>query len=264
MTLTLGKTPLSSSGSDHVNYTIDGPRHRILFDDFPRRVRARFGGETMFDTTAGKQLHESNIPPVLYVPVGDVRMDLLTATDLSTHCPFKGDAAYWTITVGDRSAENAVWGYPTPVEGAEWLDGYVAFYWEKLDAWFDEDEEVHGHLRDPYHRVDARRSSRRVVVRNGEELIASSSRPIVVSETGFPNRYYLPVADVAAERLVSSTTTTHCPYKGFSTYWSIDGGTTDAAWSYEAPFEAMNQAAGHLCFMGEGITTEVDGVVVEG
>ena len=258
MTLTMGQAPLGSDGPADVNYTVDGPRHRILFDTFPRRVRATFGGETVFDTVDGRLLHESNILPVLYVPESDVRTDLLVPTDVSTHCPFKGDASYWSIVVGERTAENAVWGYPAPMEGAEWLAGHLAFYWDRLDSWFDEDEEVHGHLRDPYHRVDARRSSRRVTVRHGAHVLAESSRPIVVSETGLPNRYYLPVADVGAD-LVSSTTRTHCPYKGDASYWSLADGTADVAWSYEDPFAAVAPAAGHVCFLADGITTEVDG-----
>ena len=261
MTLTFGNAPLGSEGPVDVNYVVDGPRHRILFDRFPRRVRATFAGETVLDTTRGRLLHESNLLPVLYVPEADVRTDLLTPTDHRTHCPFKGDASYWTLTVGDRSADDAVWGYPEPLEGAEWLRGHVAFYWDRLDAWFDEDEEVHGHLRDPFHRVDARRSSRRIVVRRGDEVLADTSRPIVVSENGLPNRYYVPVADVRTDRLVSSTTRTHCPYKGWASYWSLREGpadeTSDIAWSYEEPFSDVALAAGHLCFLADGITTDV-------
>lgn len=258
MTLTLGRMPLGSSGSPDVNYTVDGPRHRILFDHFPRRVRATFNGETVFDTTAGRLLHESNLMPVLYVPEGDVRTDLLVPTDESTHCPFKGDANYWSIVVGDRTAENAVWGYPGTLEGAEWLAGHLAFYWDRLDAWFDEDEQVFGHLRDPFHRVDARRSSRRVVVRRGDEVLAESTHAVVISETGLPNRWYVPVDDVVAD-LTSSTTRSHCPYKGWASYWSMrDGSGTDIAWSYPAPFSDAAPAAGHVCFLADGITTMVD------
>jgi uncharacterized protein (DUF427 family) len=260
MTLTLGPAPLGTSGPPAVNYTVDGPRHRILFDHFPRRVRATFNGETVLDTVAGRLLHESNILPVLYVPAGDVRTDLLVPTEESTHCPFKGDADYWSIVVGDRTAENAVWGYAGTLEGAEWLAGHLAFYWDRLDAWFDEDEEVHGHLRDPFHRIDARRSSRHVVVRRDDEVLAESSRPIVVSETGFPNRFYLPVTDVRTELLTSSTTSTHCPYKGWTTYWSLrDGTASDVAWSYDDPFSDVAIAAGHVSFLADEITTEVDG-----
>ena len=123
-------------------------------------LHARFGGEVVLDTERGRLLHETGLLPALYVPEDDVRTDLLERTDHSTHCPFKGDAAYWTIRVGDRVAENAVWGYPEPLPESSWLRGYMAFYWAPMDAWYDEDERVHGHLRDPFHRVDARASSR--------------------------------------------------------------------------------------------------------
>ncbi|MGI8937515.1 MAG: DUF427 domain-containing protein [Iamia sp.] len=260
MTLTLGAAPLGTRPPETANYAIDGPAHRLLLTDFPRRVRATFNGATVLDTTRGRLLHESNILPVLYVPSDDVSQDLLVATDLSTHCPFKGDASYWSLVVGDRTAENAVWGYPEPLDQAAWLLGHQAFAFDAVDAWFDEDEHVEGHLRDPYHRIDTRRSSRRVRVTVGDLVVAESSRPVVVSETGLPNRWYLPVGDVRTDLLTSSTTRTHCPYKGWSTYWSMaDGSAADVAWSYPEPFSDVAAAAGHLCFLGDAVTTEVDG-----
>ena len=160
-------------------------------------MRARFAGEIVLDSTRGAMLHESNILPRLYVPLEDVRADLLERTDHSTHCPFKGDASYWSVRVGDRVAENAVWTYEEPIDEASWLRGLVSVYPERMDAWLDEDEEVIG-LRDPYHRVDARRSSRRIEVRAGGEVLARSERPVVVAETGLPLRFYLPREDVVA------------------------------------------------------------------
>src|SRR5205085_4091601 len=98
----------------------------------------------------------------------DVDQTLLERTDHGTHCPFKGEASYWSLRAGDRVAENTVWAYEEPLEAARWLLGHVALYWDRVDAWFEEDDEIHGHLRDPYHRVDARPSSRRVQVGSGE------------------------------------------------------------------------------------------------
>ncbi len=257
MTLTLSDGPLASSGPADVNYSIDGPRHRLLFGHFPRRVRGVFDGRVVIDTRRARLLHESNLLPALYVPTADVDMTVLRRTDHSTHCPFKGDASYWSIVTEDRTGENAVWGYEQPIEGVEWLADHVGVYWDRFDAWFDEDEPVAGHLRDPYHRVDVRRSSAHVVVRRGDEVLAESRRPMVVSETGLPNRWYLPAADVSAP-LVSSTTTSHCPYKGDASYHSLPD-VADVAWSYHAPFDDTIRIAGHLCFLADGITTEVDG-----
>ncbi len=160
MTLTRPPGPLAISPPAEANYTIDGPAHRLLLTPFPRRVRAEFAGVTVFDTLDGGLVHESNLLPMLYVPEVDVDTSLLEATDRSTHCPFKGDASYWSVRVGDRVAENAVWSYRRPIEVASWLRGRMAFYWNRLDRWLDEDEEVFAHLRDPFARVDVRPSSR--------------------------------------------------------------------------------------------------------
>jgi len=245
MTLTFPGAPLASEPPITTNYAIDGPRHRLLLHPFPRRVRARFAGEVVLDSTHGALLHESNILPRLYVPFEDIRGDLLERTDHTTHCPFKGDASYWSVRVGDRVAENAVWTYESPIAEASWLLGLVSVYPERMDAWLDEDEEVTG-LRDPYHRVDARRSSRRIEVRAGGEVLARSERPVVVAETGLPLRFYLPREDVSAELRPSDTTAT-CPYKGRASYWSLDG-IEDVAWFYEEPLESILAARDMVCF----------------
>ncbi|MGH8966593.1 MAG: DUF427 domain-containing protein, partial [Actinomycetes bacterium] len=196
MALTLRDGPLSSRPRGTVNYRIDGPAHRLLFEPFPRRVRAVFGGATVLDTTSGMLLHESNLLPQLYLPRSDIRDDLLTRTDHRTHCPFKGDASYWSVTVNGRTADNALWSYLDPLPDAGWLRGHVALYWGSMDAWFDEDEEVAGHLRNPYTRTDARSTSRHVRVTAGGEVVAESRRAVLLSETGLPNRFYLPADDV--------------------------------------------------------------------
>jgi uncharacterized protein (DUF427 family) len=92
-----------------------------------------FGGETVADSRRVKLVHERGHLPVYYFPRGDVRMDLLEATDLTTHCPAKGDASYWSVRVGDSVVENAVWGYPEPIDSAPPLDDYLAFYWNRMD-----------------------------------------------------------------------------------------------------------------------------------
>ena len=256
MSLTFPGGPLASDPPTSTNYDIDGPKHRLFLHPFPRRVRATFAGETVLDSTRGALLHESNILPRLYVPLEDVRSGLLQRTEHTTHCPFKGDASYWSVRVGEHVAENAVWAYEAPNGEAEWLRGLVSVYPERMDAWFDEDEQVY-RLRDPYHRVDARRSSRGVEVRLDGGVVARSERPVVVHETGVPLRFYIPREDVGAA-LVASDTTSVCQYKGTASYWSLDG-IEDAAWSYEEPLESMLKARGHLCFDAEKIeVVEVD------
>ena len=232
------------------------PEYRILFEASPRRVRVAFAGEVVADSTDAHLLFETRHLPVYYFPKKDVRFDLLSATEHRTHCPYKGDAAYWTVRVGDRVAENAVWGYPEPfVEVAEIAD-YVAFYWNKMDHWYEEDDEVFVHPRDPYKRVDVVSSSRRVEVVLGGEVVADTTRARFLFETRLPTRYYIPAEDVRRDLLVPSEKVTACPYKGTARYFSAKVGDTlyeDIVWSYPEPIPECPKIAGLLCFFNEHV-----------
>jgi uncharacterized protein (DUF427 family) len=262
MGLTFGDGPLSPRPPQTVNYDIVGPAHKLLMRPFPRRVRAEFAGRAVLDTRRGQLLYETGIPPQLYVPEEDLDAAAFAATDHSTHCPFKGDATYRSLTVGERTVENALWAYPEPVDTASWLVGYAALYWSAADAWYDEDELLPGHLPDPYHRVDVRRSSRHVQVFAGDALVAETRAPVLVSETGLPNRYYLDPADVTAE-LVPTDTHSVCAYKGEASYWSVrlpDGReVADAAWGYPKPLPESSAVAGRVSFLHDDLRTVVDG-----
>lgn len=161
-------------------------------------------------------------------------------------------------------AENAAWNYPSPLEGAGDVRDYVAFYWDKMDAWFEEDEEVFVHPRDPYKRVDCLQSSRRVkVVVNGETL-AETDRPVLLLETGLPHRYYIPKKDVRQDVLRPSGKVTRCPYKGEAHYYSIEvGGKVfeDLAWYYRYPTPESARIANHLCFPQGKVDLYADGVL---
>jgi uncharacterized protein (DUF427 family) len=117
------------------------PDHRIDLLPERRRVRVSFGGAVIADSRDALRIEETGHGPVHYLPEKDVRTDLLQPTDHSTHCPFKGDASYWTIQVPSqvsggegRRAENAVWGYRTPFDEAAGLAGHYAFYRNRVDA----------------------------------------------------------------------------------------------------------------------------------
>jgi uncharacterized protein (DUF427 family) len=230
-----------------------------------RRVRVLVDGVVIADTIHSIYLFETGHLPVYYVPKDDVRFDLLDHTDRSTHCPYKGDAEYWSIVVGDRRIDNAVWGYPSPIDGAPDLSGYVAFYWNKVDNWFEEDEEVFVHARDPYKRVDAIRSSRHVEIRLNGETVADTTRPVLLFETGLPTRYYIPKLDVRLDLLRPSTRSTACPYKGTASYYSValPGGEVveNIAWVYRTPIPQVPTIENHLCFFNEHVDVVVDGVL---
>lgn len=261
MSLTRGRGPLVAKDPPESNYLIEGPAHRILWGEFPRRVRGELEGRTIVDTVRGRLLHESQIVPVLYVPDADVDLDLLEPTEAHTFCPFKGEAAYWSARVGERVSVDAAWAYPDPLPEAPWLKDHKAFYWAKLDAWFDEEERVRGHLRDPFHRVDVRPTSRRASVRAGGNEVASSARVMVLSETGLPNRIYLPRDDLADGLLTPSEKATHCPYKGDAAYWSVaaeEGVLEDAAFAYAEPFDDAIRVSGMVSFLHDEIEVEIE------
>jgi adenylate cyclase len=116
--------------------------YRLIIEPSRKRVRVVMGGETVADSERVLIMHETGYRPVTYVPREDVRMDLLRPSEQHTHCPFKGDASYWTIEVGGRRIENAAWSYEDPYEEAEVVRGHIAFYWDRMDAWFEDGEQV--------------------------------------------------------------------------------------------------------------------------
>jgi uncharacterized protein (DUF427 family) len=262
MTLTKPPGPLATQPTSATNYRIVGPAHRILFEPHPRRYRAQIGEHVVLDTIGGHLLHESQILPVLYVPLEDFDRTLLEPTDHTTHCPFKGDASYFSVRAGDRVVENAVWAYEQPLDESAWLRGFASLYWDKADAWYEEDERLPGRLRDPYHRVDVRRSSRAARVTAGGELVAETQHPLLVFETNVPVRVYVPREDVVAE-LRPSELRTACPYKGEAAYFSVQTNGDvigDAAWHYPEPAAGVDAAlAGAVSFMGDGIEVELAG-----
>jgi uncharacterized protein (DUF427 family) len=216
------------------------------------------GGQIVLDTVDARLLHETGLLPVAYAPLSDFDPAALERTATSTHCPFKGDASYWSV----RGVEDALWAYEEPLERASWLAGYAALDRSKVDAWFVEDDRLFGpHLRDPYVRVDVHESSRPVVVRAAGTVVARSVRPKLLFETGHPPRAYVPFTDViTGVQLLTSEKRTQCPYKGEASYWHVrtaEGEYPDAAWSYETPLAEVLKIQGHLSFEGKNVSVEV-------
>lgn len=232
------------------------------WEESRRRVRAIFAGITVADSKRVMLLLEYGRLPVFYFPMEDVRMDLMEASAHRTSSPLKGEAAYWTLRVGERVAENVAWSYPNPLREGPPLKGYLAFYWDKMDAWYEEEEQVFAHARDPYKRVDVVPSSRHVRVVLGGVTVADTHRPYLVIETGLPTRYYIPDEDVRGDLLTPTATTSHCPYKGEATYWSASIGERifkDIVWTYRDPLPACSPLAQSMCFFNE----RVDAIYVD-
>ena len=227
-----------------------------------KRVRAFFADTAIANSSRALLLLERKHLPVYYFPMDDVRMDLLKETDRHTHCPRKGNASYWTIAVGARRSENAAWSYLDPIPQAAEIKGYVAFYWNELDSWFEEDDEVFVHPRDPYTRVDVLNSSRHVRVEVEGETIAETHKPRLLFETGLPTRYYIPKDDIRMDVMKPTATKTRCPYKGEASYWSVEAGgkvLEDLAWSYPQPIPECPKIENLVSFFNEKVDIYVDG-----
>ena len=234
---------------------------RIRIENGTKRVRGYLGGECVVDTIAPLLVWEKPYYPVYYFPESDVRMELLTASGEEKRSPSRGTATLYNVKAGAKNAENAAYGYAEP--NIEELAGHVAFLWDAMDAWFEEDEEVFIHARDPYTRVDALPSSRRIEVKINGETVADSTRPTLLFETGLPTRYYLPLTDVRMDLLRDSDTATFCPYKGEASYYSVETGgelVEDIAWYYKYPVEESSRIAGMVSFYNEKVDIYVDGV----
>jgi uncharacterized protein (DUF427 family) len=239
-------------------------RGRVRLEPGLKRVRAHFGGEVVLDTIQPWLVWENPHYPAYYIPADDVARDHLVATDTVTHSPSRGDAHHFTVTAGGKEAVDAAWTYPeSPLEG---LRGLIRFEWQALDAWFEEDEEVFVHPRDPYKRVDVLASSRHVQVAVNGVTIADTHRPTLLFESNLPIRYYVPKSDVRMDLLAPTDHSTACPYKGFARYWAVQAGEEtihNLAWSYATPLPESIKVAGLVCFYNEHADITVDGVAQE-
>lgn len=237
--------------------------YRIDFVPSPKRLRVEFGGETIADSTDARMLRETRHHVAYYFPQSDVRMDLLAATDHSTHCPHKGDASYWTVAVDGKTAENAAWSYREPFPHLSAIKDYIAFYWHKMDHWYEEAEEIFVHPRDPNVRIDILRSDRHVKAVVRGHTVAETRRPLILFETGLPPRYYFPPDDVKTEMLSRTAGATSCPYKGDAIYWMVvhdEGYVEDAVWAYPDPFGEVARIKDHYSFYPD----RVDALIVDG
>jgi uncharacterized protein (DUF427 family) len=220
----------------------------------PRRVRGMLAGHIVFDTTNALYVWDVPYFPQYYIPVGDVDPEVFEDEDHVQELK-RGAARSHRLKVGDVERANSARLF---TEGD--VAGMVRFDWKALDAWFEEDEEIFVHPRDPYTRVDALRSTRQVRVELDGVVLAESDSPVLVFETGLPTRYYLNRTDVHFDKLTPSDTVTACPYKGTTSgYWSVSD-HPDIAWAYDFTTREVLPIAGLVAFYNEKVDIFVDGV----
>jgi uncharacterized protein (DUF427 family) len=239
---------------------------RVRLEPTQRRIRVVLGGVTVGDTRRAQLLY---LPPphnAYAFPRDDIRWDLIRESGATDSVPGLGVIKLWSVEAGGKTAENAAWTVQQPPDGLDALAGLVMFRWNLMDAWYEEDDEVFAHPRDPHHRVDVLNSSRHVKVMVDGEIVAETRRPRLLFETSLPVRYYIPRLDVRMDLLEPTDTITRCPYKGVASYWSVRAGGAihnDLAWSYKAPIPECTKIENLIAFYNERVDIDVDGERLE-
>jgi uncharacterized protein (DUF427 family) len=240
---------------------IETTRGRVRIEKAEKRVRAYFQGRLVVDSTHPVLVWEKPYYPTYYFPADDVRADLVPTDDV-TRSPSRGNGTVYDVRVPDASAPGAALRYlDSPLEA---LRDLVRLDWDAMSEWLEEEEIVYTHPRDPYTRVDILPSSRHVRVEIDGNLVADSHQPRLLFETGLTTRYYLPLTDVRMDLLRSSSSESHCPYKGVASYWSLETRDTvkpDIAWIYRTPLPESQKIAGLVSFYNERADIFVDGVL---
>jgi len=262
MGLTTGTGPFGRRPAGTWNFETPAPGTAVYVEPTPKRIRAVLAGETIADSVHALLVFESGVQPVYYIPARDVRGDLLVPGERRVWSPSLGHALYYTARIGDRTENDAAWCYAEPRTGLGVIANHLGFDFKLMDHWFEEDQEVFEHPRDPYHRLDVYPSSRHVRVSLHGERLAESDGALALFESNLPLRWYLPREDVHA-RLLPSDTVTVCGYKGTTTYYNVELATgevvEDLVWRYGAPLVDGAAIKDFLCFFNEHVDIDVDG-----
>jgi uncharacterized protein (DUF427 family) len=238
------------------------PEHVLYAEPLRRRMRAELDGRIVVQSDEAVVLFEPGRYPVAYFPIADFAEGALRPTERRTEHPELGEAAWFEVVGETRRAPRGAWQHVALPDHAAILRGKVALAWAAMDAFYEEDDRILGHAADPYHRIDIRHSSRHLVVRSGDRVVADTTNPLVLYESGFAPRWYVPREDVVADELSPEDLQTFCPYKGVASYYDIDG-VSHAAWSYRAPFDDMAAIGDFVSFEPDRVEVTLDGERLE-
>ncbi len=236
-------------------------RGHVRTEPSQKRVRVVLGGEVIVDTDDALYVWEGPNFPQYYLPLSDVVDGVLKPSPTTAHSPSRGTATYYTVRASGIERIDAAFSYDdSPMEA---LRGRVRFDWRAMDAWFEEDEEVFVHPRDPSTRIQILPSSRHVVVSVEGIVVADSHHPTFLYETHLSRRTYLSKLDVRMDLLSPTDLATMCPYKGTASYWTLTtpaGVHKNLVWSYPTALRESAPIAGLVAFYDERVELTVDGV----
>jgi uncharacterized protein (DUF427 family) len=232
---------------------------RLLFaEPLRRRMRAQLGGQWVADSEDVVLLHEPGRYPVAYFPLADVQDGVLVPETHTTEHRDLGSTAWFTVHGGDQTTQRSAWQFTDLPAHAAVLRDRVAFAWRAMDAFYEEDERIAGHAADQYHRIDIRATSRHLVVRDGDRVVADTRHPLALYESGFAPRWYVPCDDIDATALNLVEGQTFCPFKGLADYYDI-GDRGRAAWSYQEALPEVAAVAGWVSFEPDIVDVYLDG-----
>jgi uncharacterized protein (DUF427 family) len=234
------------------------PERLLYAEPLRRRMRVRFGQAWIADSEDVVLLHEPGRYPVAYFPLAAVTQGALEPSEHTTKHRDLGTTSWYTVRAGSESKPRAAWQHIELPGYAGDLKGRVAFAWPAMDAFYEEDDRIIGHAADPYHRIDIRKTSRHLVVRHDDQVIADTTRPLALFESGFAPRWYVPRTDVTETALTAVEFQTFCPYKGMCSYYDV-GEARRAAWSYLNAWPEVGSVAGFISFEPDKVEVSLDG-----
>ena len=249
--------PLATRAVGHFLVANPLPERLLFAEPLRRRMRVRFGGQWVVDSEEVVLLHEPDRYPVAFFPLNHVREGVLVPETRTTRHRELGPTAWFSVRAGGQEAQHAAWRYTDLPGYAAIMQDRVAFAWTLMDAFYEEDERIVGHAADLYHRNDIRQTSRHLVVRDGDRVIAETRRPVVLYESGFAPRWYVPRDDVDLSALTPVEGQTFCPYKGLASYYDI-GQHKRAAWSYLEAWREVARVSGFVSFEPDLVDVYLD------
>src|SRR4029079_15924090 len=242
---------------------IEGIRDGVRIETSEKRVRAYLAGRKVVDSGQPVMVWEKQAYPTYYFRRADVLAELIPTSEFRRSAG-RGDGIVHDIQVPEATASGAAILYvDSPIEE---LRDLVRIDWDAMSEWFEEDEIVYTHPRNPYTRVDILPSYRHLRVEVAGVTVAETRQPRLLFETGLPTRYYIPLTDVRMELLSPSSSQSSCPYKGVAAYLTFATSDTtkpDIAWIYRTPLPESQKIAGLVSFYNERARIYVAGVLQE-
>lgn len=258
MGLSWQQGPLAPGAIGRFLVPVPLPERLLYVEPLRRRMRVRFGGVWIADSENVLLFFEPGRYPVAYFPQADVSPEVLERSEHITKHPDLGQTSWYLVKAGGQRAPRGAWQHVELPSFAGDLGARIAFAWRAMDAFYEEEERILGHAADSYHRIDIRQTSRHLLVRDRDRVVADTKRPLVLYESGFAPRWYVPHADIDESALTFVEHQTFCPYKGLCSYYDIADAPL-AAWSYREAYPEVGRISSLISFEPDIVSVHLDG-----